>query len=254
MNQKLRFRNVDVSNVGRFDNEQSLCFSDGLTLIDVGNRGGGAIPIVEALHREYESTNGLAFQEGIGEFPSRLIFFEDFTTDGLYGAAPWEPLVGFMQTHPELSVKRSDLESELTKNVRKLLGAKIESRASKFSYGVASPEQLRVSLNDGGAICVTGYDGGDLSDCFHAKDERIVLYLSINAAVRKLQSWDVPFVVDSQLGRLDEWVIHSCYQFIPEMSKQVIIFEHYRERLGLRPSFLIVDDPSSGKSRIEKIT
>lgn len=242
MIQTLRFRNVDVSNVGRFDSEQSLFFPDGLTLVQEGYGGRGAAPILEALHREYERASGLGFQEGMGKFPSRLIFFEDFTTYELNVVAPWGPLAALMQTDGELFSRRSDFESELEKNLRQLLTPKIFGLSSKFS----------VTLNEGGAVLVTGSGGKSLSVCFESSEEKVALYLAINAAVRKVLSLDVPFVVDSQLRYLDHWRLNTGYQFIAEMSKQVIIFGNFREELGLRPNFRIVDDLVR-KSTIEKI-
>lgn len=253
MNQMLRFRNVDVSNAGPFASEQSLYFSEGLTLVAGGN-GTGKTTIAKTLRREYESTNRLTPEREIAEIPSWLIFFDDDVRTP-YGGAPWAPLALLMSSHREFFTRRSDFDSDLTMNVRKLLGTKLETRYSKFSTRVTSPDQLHVTLNDDGAVVLTVNDGEHVIDCFQAMGERLALFLSINAAVRKLLFFDVPFVVDSQLGFLDQSLLRSCYQFIPGVGKQTIVLESSLivEMLGLRPHFQIVYDPRLERSTIEEI-
>lgn len=247
----LRFRHIDFSNLHPFDSEQSLQFLDGLTII-VGKNGAGKTTIVDALRREYEDTNNITQGGGLAGIPSWLIFFDRHLEDLPRPGLPWAPLVLLMASHLEILIRRNDFDSNLTKNIRELLGQKIESQSSKFLTVASSPGQLNAALNDNGAIIITSSDGECINDCFEATSERLALFLSINAAVRKLLSLDVPFVVDAQFRICDTDLLESCYQFIPGFSKQTIILEHdsFLERLGIKSNFQIIFNPDLNKSLI----
>jgi hypothetical protein len=248
-----RFRNVDVSNVGPFDSKQLIYFTDGLTLV-AGENGTGKTTIVKTLRREHEGS-GFTKRQKTNEASSCIVFFDD-NVQAPCGGTPWTPLISLMSTHQEFITRRREFENDLTKNVQQLLRAKIESRSSKFLTRVSFTEQLQVRVVDDGTVAISTNDGEDIIDCFQAMGERLVLYLSINAAVRKLLSLDLPFVVDSQLGYLDRSLLYPCYQFIVGVSQQTIVFENglVVEMLGLKPHFQIVYDRMKGKSIIEKIT
>jgi len=248
-----RFRNVDVSRLGTFDSGQLLCIPDGLTLV-AGRNGTGKTTIAEALRREYYDAKRTTSESRDQEVPSWLIFFND-SVQMPYGAVHWAPLASLMSCRREFFTRRRDIESDLTKNIRLLLRDKIESRVSKFSTRVTSPEQMLVTLTDDGALVVVTESGEQIIDYFQAMGERLALYLSINAAVRNLLCLDVPFVVDSQLGQFDKAVLSACYQFIAEVRKQSIVLESnfVVEALGVEPRIRIAQDPITGISTIEKV-
>ncbi|MBM3204328.1 hypothetical protein FJZ55_10555, partial [Candidatus Woesearchaeota archaeon] len=237
---------IDVSGEGPFDSGQSLSFSDGLTLIAGGN-GTGKTTIANALRRKFECSDN---SSDIRDIPDWLIFLDDYV-DTPCGGEPWKQLALLISSHQSLIAPKS-FEYDLTSNIREILRVKIESGFNKFSTRVTSVEQLRVTIAKDGAAFVTA-NGVDITHSFHANNERLVLYLSINASVRKMLRLDVPFVVDSQLDRLDQSLLHSCYKFISEISKQTIILEsnYVIEKLGEKPQHLIKYDPHTRLSTIE---
>ncbi|MFZ4858182.1 MAG: AAA family ATPase [Desulfuromonadaceae bacterium] len=247
-----RFRYLDVSNSGPFDREQSLYFSGGSSLINADN-GSGKTTIVNTLRREFgRATISELGRENI-EILNNFIFF-DGEVRTPYGGAPWDQLVSLMSFCWEFSTNLRNFESDLTKNIRQLLAAKIESQSSKFSVRVTAPEQLHASVSYDGVINVTANGEENINDCFQAMGERLVLYLSINDAVRKQLSLDVPFVVDSQLYGLDQWLFQPCFQFIKGVSEQVIVLENSPivNALSIKANYRLNYHQMTGKSTIEK--
>ncbi|WP_427500882.1 AAA family ATPase [Methylomonas sp. MED-D] len=246
----LRFGKIDVSGEGPFDSGQSLSFSDGLTLIAGGN-GTGKTTIANALRRKFECSDNSSDIRDIADW---LIFLDDYV-DTPCGGAPWRQLALLISSHHQSLIAPKSFEDDLTSNIREMLRVKVGSGFNKFSTRVTSVEQLRATIANDGAAFVTAVNGEDISASFQAMGERLVLYLSINASVRKLLRLDVPFVVDSQLGCLDQSLLHSCYKFISEISKQTIILEsnYVVERLGEKPQLLISYHPHTNCSTIETV-
>lgn len=245
----LRFQRVDVSNFGPFDREQSLSLLEGLTLVAAGN-GLGKTTVVKRLRYEYENT---PLANPPAQYSATLgwLIFLDEDMPMPYGGRPWTPLATLISTYREFATKRSDFQDEVIRNIQQLLRAKAENLSSAF---LATLDKLGLDVGEDGLLDFCVNDGEQTNHWFQASGERLVLYLSINSAVRKILSLDAPFVVDAQFGLLDGDLRRPCFQFAKLMSKQVLVLENdpVLKALDLKPSHRIAINQRTGKSIIRK--
>lgn len=250
-----RFHSVDISNTGPFDGGQSIILSDDLTVVAAGN-GLGKTTIAKALRRSFDMSNHHVIEAGgfaITSSTSWLVFFGEEDLNLPYGGEAWVPLANLFSISPILAERRQEFECLITTLVQEALGSKV-SGLSKFSGLLKSSKQIYTSVTPNGAVDIRDRQSNEkLNDCFRAVGERIVLYLAIVYATRKVLSIDLPFVVDSMLGMLDELLRAPCAQLMTVMSGQVVILDQGRtlDDLNIEIDFRIIPDPVSGKSIIE---
>ena len=144
-----RFRNIDVSDEEPFDSNQSINFSDGLTII-ADDGFSGATTVVNMLRQEFKEANQSDSMLDNAEL-NMWIFFFDNQVYPLHGGWPWEPLASLISSSEIFTFKRDEFEALVTQNIRKLLSAKIQG-LSKFNRWVKSPEQLYAKVNNEGAV------------------------------------------------------------------------------------------------------
>lgn len=249
-----RFLTANVSNAGPFADRQQLRIPEGVTIVAAA-AGAGKTTITTSLRNQIRRLEERLTGNHYVNLPDWLIFLDD-TQSLPYGGAPWPPLAALMSSMPELSSQRPTLERYVTYNVRHLLAGKLGAHPSKFS-GIPSTEHtLYVHVTDDGTINISCCSHPIINDRFLAVGERLVLYLSLNDALRKVMDLDLPFVCDFSLGSLDSFLITRCLQFISNISHQILILENHGTLsfLGVAPTIEIMSSPLSGKSRLWKAT
>jgi len=249
-----RFRKIDVSGVGSFDSDQSLYFSDGLTVVEATNRFGNITTIVETLRQNYEGANQTNSIAENTEIYSWLVFYDDKIRRGPNGGYAWEPLASLISSSQTFFDRHNEFDDYVTKYIRQILDEKIQGK-SKFLGLIESSEQLSASVKREGVIVIkSNKDGYDISHCFQSIGESLVLYVSVNLAVRKLFLLDIPFVVASRFETQEQSVRSAIFQCINDVCGQIIVLapDNDLQKLGLNAEFRIITHPVTGKSIIEK--
>ena len=239
------FHCIDLSNKKCFDINQSICFSNGLTIIS--SRGGmGKTTIANILYKKFIKDN-----KYLEDF-EWLIFFSEAMHYPVVGI-PYKPLSQAL-THLKDAGEFSKFDEYLTRSIRELLKDRIYS------------EQLYATVSFDGQVSITAVlDDGDIdmNDVFESIGGRLVLCLSIIFAIRKMLSIDVPFIIDGAFGVLDSSLLQACVRFIGNISGQSIIFGNdvladSMNYLSLPKDlkitkFNIIRNSANGKSIIERI-
>jgi len=249
-----RFADIDVSSVGSFGSGPLPQLPSERNLI--AGEGSGLSAICKALHRQWDAVPA-SQKRGI---PRWMVFWEDAVNIEDYlglpgGGESWEPLSRLMSSWPVFRSRRRWFERDLERHLHRLLRVKIDDNPSKFSGRVSSAANLRVTVNDCGAVKVRDIDGSDLDDCFQAHGERLAMYLAVNAAARNLLALDLPSVVNGQLGFLDRTLLHTCYSCLELLSRQTIVLESNAvfEALGVTPHWQVVHDPVRAVATIDRV-
>ncbi len=250
------FKKIDVSDIEPFDGDQSINFSDGLTLI-TDKDGSGNNTIHNTLRKEFNSVDHV---DPIAEYIERypwLVFF-DKRIEHEYGypsiVRPWKPLTEILSSINVSPAMHKEFESNVTKCIRQILSTKVQSSPCKFNRWIKSSDELYASVSSEGAINVyVGKDGINIYHCFEAMGEQLILYIAVIYAVRKLLSLELPFVSAYCSPWGDQYISASCSQFFSNMSKQTIVLEYEPlvNRLGSEAAYQIISHPDSGKSVIE---
>lgn len=225
---------------------------DGLTYICSGN-GDGKTTISKALNGKISGAKIKHIGHVNAAIPDWIIYFDWDIRLPCIGA-PWDPLTNLLETEVFSNLNWSQFESAITLGIRELLREKIRHDPTKFSKVISSTQQIDFRFGKDGQINVfDNVSGSDLNWCFQAHGEHIVLYLAINRALRRQvpSDLDLPFVIDSCLGPLDDNLNISIIEFIQNMAGQVILLDdcHRNGRFRLTANFEIRRE---AKSVIEK--
>jgi hypothetical protein len=248
------FKKIDVSDIEPFDRDQSINFSDGLTLI-TDKDGSGNRTIHNTLRKEFISADHVDPIAGNIERYTWLVFLDERLGNDLPSIrCPWKPLTSILSSNNVTPTMHHEFETNVTKCIRQILSTKAQG-LSKFNRWIKSSDELYASVSSEGAISVSaGQNGVNIDHCFQAAGESFILYISIIYAVRKLLSLELPFVSVCDFRFNDQFLRGSFSQFISNMSIQTIIFERERivKSLGSEAAYQVISHPDSGKSVIER--
>jgi len=237
------FHCIDLSNKKCFDINQSICFSNGLTIISSWG-GMGKTTIANILYKKLIKDN-----KYLEDF-EWLIFLSDAMLPPGAGI-PYKPLSQAL-THLKDAGEFSKFDEYLTRSIRELLEDRIYS------------EQLYATVSFDGQVSITAVlddDDIDMNYVFESAGGGLVLYLLIIFAIRKMLSIDVPFIIDGAFGVLDSDLLQACVRFIGKNSGQSIVFGNnvlanisaLLEDVKIT-KFNIIANSANGKSIIESNT
>lgn len=128
-------------------------------------------------------------------------------------------------------IELDQLEKNITCGLRSILEEKLNCSPSKFG-----DQELEVGFisarfdKDRRIIIFDNSTGRNISHHFHAKGERVVLYLAINKSLRLLDPPELrpPFIVGITLDWLDSTLSTLVMTFVESMSHQVVIVTEIR--------------------------
>jgi hypothetical protein len=236
---------IDLDGIAPFANGQVLKVTLPCTIV-AGSSGSGKTTLAAAFMSAY-CPDGLVPPE-----LHWLIKLDGECSDLPCGGMPWVPLAKslarFASTRERLIEVSLAVESEL----QKLLSEKIAAGRSKFAGNLDSSSQIRVLLTEHGTSLISSDMGEDLSMLFQAQGERLVLYLALNVAIRRLLNLSCPFVNDSALEMLDLDLLSPCFACSSRLGEPVLLLigTSTLSRMAIRPSYWLSVDPATKETKL----
>lgn len=248
-----RYREIDVSGLGRFDENSKLEFLEGLTVVGAEN-GLGKTTLCHALMGDYP--NRSISVEGKIDFhlPRWIYFFQAEENYPMPGQI-WGNFKTLFEKKTQIVFDHATLAAEISEYASLLLSKKRAAEAETQFERLGAGDPITVSVDEHYRLSIASSTGQSLNSSFGMGDS-LLLHVSLLRAARDQLGFmlEPPLVLDDPFGFLGESLRNTIIPFVLSFPTQIVLVWNHQfyGKYAKEPDYLITRDLVSDHSVIEK--